>query len=182
CAGLALEGARFEVALPPAPPAEGAPCGLHGAETPEFRFSANPGEALQPLRRVASGGELSRLFLALKNVLRRAGEGMVLVFDEVDAGIGGGVAERVGSLLASLAAHHQVLCITHLPQIAVHADRHFRVAKARRGGRTVTTVEPLDEAARVEEIARMAGGTEVREATRRHARALREAARKQKDS
>jgi len=178
CAGLALEGARFEVALEPASPAEGAPCGPHGAETPEFRFSANPGEALQPLRRVASGGELSRVFLALKNVLRREGAGMVLVFDEVDAGIGGGVAERVGALLASLAASHQVLCITHLPQIAVHGARHFRVAKQGKGGRTVTRVEPLDEEARVEEIARMAGGARVKEATRRHARELLDAARR----
>ena len=177
CAGLALEGARFQVALRPVAPAEGAPCGAQGAETPELRFSANPGEALQPLRRVVSGGELSRLFLALKNVLRQAGEGMVLVFDEVDAGIGGRVAERVGALLASLAEHHQVLCITHLPQIAVHAERHFRVVKRGRGGRTLTRVEALDPAARIEEVARMAGGEEVREATRAHARALLEAAR-----
>jgi DNA repair protein RecN (Recombination protein N) len=171
-AQLALPDARFEVALAPVAPLPGAPCGAAGAEAAEFLLSANPGEPAQPLRRVASGGELSRVFLALKNVLRRAGAGMVLVFDEVDAGVGGRVAERVGSVLAALAAEHQVLCITHLPQIAAQADAHFRVVKESAGGRTVTRVEPLDADGRVAEIARMAGGETVSDATRDHARAL----------
>jgi DNA repair protein RecN (Recombination protein N) len=125
---------------------------------------------------VASGGELSRVFLALRDVLRGTAEGRVLVFDEVDAGIGGAVAERVGSRLAALAERHQILCITHLPQIAAHADRHFRVEKRVEAGRTLIRVHALDPAGRVGEIARMAGGAEVSAATRSHARALLKAA------
>jgi DNA repair protein RecN (Recombination protein N) len=170
---LALPSARFDVVLSPV--ADG--LGTAGAETCEFSFSANAGEGLRPLRAVASGGELSRVFLALKNTLRRAGAGMVIVFDEVDAGVGGAVAERVGATLASLAAHHQVLCITHLPQIAAHAATHFAVRKQERAGRTLTAVEPLGAAERIDEIARMAGGEKITEATRRHARALLQAAR-----
>ena len=109
--------------------ARGLPCGPGGAEAPEFLLCANKGERLQPLREVASGGELSRAFLALKQALREQAAGMVLVFDEVDAGVGGEAAERVGRRLAELAERHQVLCITHLPQIAAYAHRHFRVAK-----------------------------------------------------
>jgi len=169
---LGMATARIEVALPKVEPPPGLPCGPSGAEAPELRFCANPGEPARPLRRVASGGELSRVFLALKNVLRRADAGMVLVFDEVDAGIGGPTADRVGRVLAELAAEHQVLCITHLPQIAARGATHFRVAKHQRGGRTCVDVERLDEAGRVEEIARMAGGEKVTEATRRHAREL----------
>jgi len=172
---LAMPEARFEIALPAWTPPAGEsdlPSGPRGAEEPEILFSANTGEAARPLRRVASGGELSRVFLALKNVLRRAGAGMVLVFDEVDAGIGGAVADRVGRTLAELASEHQVLCITHLPQIAARATRHFRVQKAARSGRTVTEVVALGPEERVEEIARMAGGETVTEATRRHAEAL----------
>ena len=169
---LALEQARFAVELLPVEPPAGLPCGASGAETAEFRFVANPGEPLRPLRSVVSGGELSRVFLALKEVLRVAGAGRVLVFDEVDAGIGGAVAERVGARLAALASRHQVLCITHLPQIAAYAERHFRVEKESAGGRTRTGVGVLDEAGRVAEIARMAGGAQVGAATRDHARAL----------
>ncbi len=170
---LALPAARFELSFAPA--ADG--IGPSGAETTEFVFSANAGEVLRPLRSVASGGELSRVFLALKNTLRRAGAGMVLVFDEVDAGVGGAVAERVGATLGSLAEHHQVLCITHLPQIAAHAADHFEVRKCERQGRTVTQVERLSAAERVDEVARMAGGEKITEATRKHARALIQGAR-----
>jgi DNA repair protein RecN (Recombination protein N) len=177
--GLAMPDACFQVELVPVEPVPGAPCAASGAEAAEFLFSANPGESPKPLRRVASGGELSRVFLALKNVLRAAGRGMVLVFDEVDAGVAGRVAQRVGSVLSGLAADHQVLCITHLPQIAAQADTHFQVRKQadkgeKRGAarRTRTEVALLDEAGRVDEIARMAGGEEVGEATRRHAREL----------
>lgn len=169
---LAMPDARFQVDLEPVEPVPGAPCGPSGAEACAFGFSANPGESPKPLRKVASGGELSRLFLAVKNVLRGAARGMVLVFDEVDSGVAGGVAERVGSVLAGLSAHHQVLCITHLPQIAAQAAIHFRVQKRTLGRRTRTEVALLDPAGRVDEIARMAGGEKVGEATRQHARAL----------
>jgi DNA repair protein RecN (Recombination protein N) len=167
-----VEGARIEVALEPAAPPPGAPCGPHGAETVELRFAGSAGETPRALRRVASGGELSRVFLALKNVLRRSAPGMVLVFDEVDAGVGGRVADRVGRALAELAQEHQVLCITHLPQIAARAVTHFRVEKRERDGRAATSVSRLDATERVEEIARMAGGETVSDATRRHAREL----------
>jgi DNA repair protein RecN (Recombination protein N) len=177
---LALAEARFEVELVPVAPADGLPCGSAGAEAAEFRFGANPGEPLRPLRQVVSGGELSRVFLALQDVLRGAAEGRVLVFDEVDAGIGGAVAERVGARLAALAERHQVLCITHLPQIAAHADRHFEVMKETLGGRTRTRVTALDEAGRVAEIARMAAGARVGEATLDHARALLAGARRRR--
>jgi DNA repair protein RecN (Recombination protein N) len=170
--GLAMPDARFEVGLEPVTPPEGVPCSSGGAEAPQFRFCANLGEPLQPLRRVVSGGELSRVFLALKCALRKAGEARVLVFDEVDAGIGGRVADQVGRLLSDLARDHQVLCITHLPQIAAGADLHFRVDKRKRAGRTVTGVHRLERAARIEEIARMAGGATVSDATRRHAQEL----------
>jgi DNA repair protein RecN (Recombination protein N) len=176
-AELSLAGARFEVRLDPLAPAAGLPVGPGGAESVEFLFSANPGEPVRPLRRVASGGELSRVLLAMKNVLRRAHAGMVLVFDEVDAGIGGAVADQVGRALAELAAEHQVLCITHLPQVAARATTHFRVEKQERSGRTLARVVRLSEPERVEEIARMAGGARIGEATLAHARALLLAAR-----
>ncbi len=169
---LAMPQARFEVALDPLPAPEGLPCGPTGREAVEFRLAANEGEAPRPLRRVASGGELSRSFLALRNALREAEAGMVLVFDEVDAGIGGQTADRVGRALAELAGHHQVLCITHLPQVAAFADFHLRVEKRSERGRSVASVEAVTGDARVDEIARMAGGDEVVEATRRHARHL----------
>jgi DNA repair protein RecN (Recombination protein N) len=171
-ADLDLPDARFEVALEPAPSPANMPCGSLGRESAEFKFSANSGEALNPLRKVASGGELSRVFLAIKNGLRAAAGGMVLVFDEVDAGIGGRAAQRVGRSLAELATHHQVICITHLPQIAAFADVHFRVEKVDAGDRTCATVKRLDAKTRVDEIARMAGGEKVTAATRRHAKDL----------
>jgi DNA repair protein RecN (Recombination protein N) len=121
---------------------------------------------------VASGGELSRVFLALKQALRESGTGMVLVFDEVDTGVGGRVADRVGRMLADLAVHHQVLCITHLPQIAAFAQTHFRVAKDAADGRTVTRITRVEGPDRIEEIARMAGGESVGKATLAHARDL----------
>jgi DNA repair protein RecN (Recombination protein N) len=169
---LAMPEGRFEIALVPVEPTEGMPCGPGGAESAEFLFSANAGEPPQALRRVASGGELSRVFLAVKSALRRAEAGMVLVFDEVDAGIGGRVADRVGRVLAELAGEHQVLCITHLPQIAARADVHLRVDKRTRGERTLAAVTRLEGRARVDEIARMAGGETVGKATLRHAQEL----------
>ena len=169
---LELPQARFEVQLDPLPASDELACGPSGAESIEFTFSANKGEPLKALKRVASGGELSRIFLAVKGALRRVDVGMVLVFDEVDAGMGGRVAERIGRTLAELAERHQVLCITHLPQVAAFAHVHFQVVKHERGGRTVSTVLRLEGDARVEEIARMAGGESVSDATRTHAREL----------
>jgi len=174
---LALADARFAVALDPVPREPGWPCGPSGAEAPVFRFAADPGGEPRELRHVASGGELSRVFLALKNVLRRSDRGMVLVFDEVDAGIGGAIADRVGAALAAVAQEHQVLCITHLPQVAARADHHLGVRKQVGNGRAVVSVERLTGEARVDEIARMAGGAEVGEATRHHARELLEGGR-----
>jgi DNA repair protein RecN (Recombination protein N) len=169
---LAMPQARFELALEPLPVPEGAPCGPGGCELPEFRFSASRRGELLPLRRVASGGELSRTLLAIKSAIREADAGMVLVFDEVDAGIGGPSADRVGRSLAELAGGHQILCITHLPQIAAYATHHFRVEKRERDGRSLARIRRVEGGERVEEIARMAGGKEIGEATRRHARDL----------
>ncbi len=169
---LAMPQARFELALEPVAAPDRAPCGPGGLETPEFRFSASAGGELLPLRRVASGGELSRTFLAIKSAVREADAGMVLVFDEVDAGIGGRTADRVGRCLAELASRHQILCITHLPQIAAYASAHFRVEKREVQGRPSARLLRVEGTERVEEIARMAGGEEVGESTRRHAREL----------
>jgi len=169
---LAMPKARFAVSLEPAERPESAPCGPGGHERPEFCFSANPGEPLRPLRKVASGGELSRTFLALKNALREADAGMVLVFDEVDAGISGRAADRVGRKLAELSAHHQILCITHLPQIAAFAQTHFRVEKKVSRGRSRAGIRRVEGPDRIEEIARMAGGEKIGEATRKHAAEL----------
>lgn len=169
---LDLPHARLEVAFEPAQRGDALPCTATGAETVELRFSANAGEAPRALRRVASGGELSRVFLALKNALRTSERGAVLVFDEVDAGIGGRAADRVGALLAELGTAHQVLCITHWPQIAAAAATQLRVVKRTQAGRTHTRVERLSAEERVEELARMAGGTRVGDATREHARDL----------
>ena len=171
-ASLAMPGAHFEAKLEALEPPPDLPCRASGAERAEFLFTANPGEPPRSLRMVASGGELSRVFLAVRNALRKSGAGRVLVFDEVDAGIGGRVAERVGRALLELAAHHQVICITHLPQIAAFADVHFRVTKCSSKGQTRAEIERIDGAPRIEEIARMAGGEKVTPATRRHATEL----------
>jgi DNA repair protein RecN (Recombination protein N) len=138
----------------------------------EFFLSTNVGEELKPLHRIASGGELSRIILALKKVLARTGSVATIVFDEVDSGIGGATAEVVGERLRDVARHHQVLCITHLPQIACFGDRHYRVAKSVVGERTTSQVEVLSETGRLEEIARMLGGVDVTDRTRAHAREM----------
>ncbi len=169
---LGMPQARFEVGLEPVVPPGHLPCGPNGAETAVFGFSANAGESLRSLRKVASGGELSRVQLAIRGALRGDARGMVLIFDEVDAGIGGRSADRVGRALARLAAHHQVLCITHLPQIAAFANVHFRVDKQVRRGRTRAMIQRVEGDAREDEIARMAGGEKVGDATRKHAREL----------
>jgi DNA repair protein RecN (Recombination protein N) len=143
-----------------------------GVDRGEFYVSPNPGEELRPLARIVSGGELSRVMLALKTMAAGNGLGKTLIFDEVDAGIGGRVADVVGERLRGLGERFQVLCITHLPQIAAQATTHFRIEKNVRGGRTLTSVEPLSHAARVEEIARMIGGSVVTEPVRATARDL----------
>jgi DNA repair protein RecN (Recombination protein N) len=129
-----------------------------GADQVVYRLAPNPGEPARPLARIASGGELSRVALAIKQVLAEADETPVLVFDEVDTGIGGRSADPVGRSLWALARRHQVLCVTHLPQIAAHADVQFRIAKRERDGRTVTDVEQLDREGRIVELAQMLAG------------------------
>lgn len=137
-----------------------------GADRVELLIAPNRGEEARPLRRIASGGELSRTLLAIKRVLADVGTAGVYVFDEVDAGVGGAVAEVIGRKLHDVAARHQVLCITHLPQIAAYADRHFRVEKEVVRGRTRSAVERLTDDARLTELARMLGGLRVTERTR----------------
>jgi DNA repair protein RecN (Recombination protein N) len=129
-----------------------------GADEVVFRFAPNPGEPARPLARIASGGELSRVALAVKQVLAAADETPTLVFDEVDTGIGGRSADPLGRSLWTLARSHQVLVVTHLPQIAAHADAHYRIVKRERDGRTVTEVESLDREGRIVELAAMLGG------------------------
>jgi DNA repair protein RecN (Recombination protein N) len=124
----------------------------------EFRFAPNPGEPAKPVARTASGGELSRILLALKAVLTAADRTPSLIFDEVDVGVGGRSGGVLGEKLAHLARRHQVLCVTHLPQIAAWGDSHFFISKHVRDGRTITTVAALDEEARVRELAQMLGG------------------------
>ena len=169
---LDMPHACFAVELCAEVPPEGLPSGPRGLEVPEFLFCANRGEAPRRLRDVASGGELSRAFLALKQALREQSAGMVLVFDEVDAGVGGEAADRVGRCLAGLAAHHQVLCITHLPQIAAWAQTHFRVVKQQHERGTRARVERVEGSRRVEELARMAGGARPGKAARAYVREL----------
>jgi DNA repair protein RecN (Recombination protein N) len=165
---LSFGGAAFEVGLEQV---AGEPGSL-GADRAEFLAALNPGEGRHPLRKVASGGELSRLMLAIRRVLAGVGPVGTYVFDEVDAGIGGAVAAAVGRKLREVAAHHQVICITHLPQISALADAHFVVTKAARKGRTVTRVARLDPEQRIEELARMLGDGRVTAALRDAAREL----------
>ena len=143
-----------------------------GADLVVFVLAPNPGEPARPLARIASGGEMSRVALAIKQVLAEADETPTLVFDEVDAGIGGRSADPVGRTLWTLGRRHQVLCVTHLPQIAAHADVHFRIAKRERDGRTVTQVEALDREGRIIELAQMLGGQGGGAATLASAREL----------
>ena len=143
-----------------------------GADQVVYRLAPNPGEPARPLARIASGGELSRVALAIKSVLAEADDTPVLVFDEVDTGIGGRSADPVGRSLWALARRHQVLCVTHLPQIAAHADAHYRIAKRERDGRTITEIEHLDHEGRIVELAQMLGGDAGGAATLASAREL----------
>ena len=173
---LAMEKTRFEVTFRPLSPAADGEDTTHwterGLDAVEFLLSPNPGEELRPLARIASGGELSRILLALNAVAATFASARTLVFDEVDAGIGGRVAEVVGRKLRTVAEGHQVLCVTHLPQIASLADRHYVVSKRDVKGRTFTDVHSLDGPARIEEVARMLGGATITDTTRRHAREM----------
>jgi len=164
---LAMKGGRFEIGLVPlATPTS------HGSEQAEFRVASHPKQPLGPLAKVASGGELSRIALAIQVVTSEVGEVPTLIFDEVDAGIGGAVAATVGRLLQSLGNRRQVLCVTHLPQVAAFADAHFRVTKHGDEASVRAEVEALANAPRIEELARMLAGSAITAKTRAHAKEL----------
>ena len=164
---LPISGGAFEVAFVALD--EGA---AHGLETIEFLVSAHKGVAPRPLAKVASGGELSRLSLAIQAAASEIAQVPTLIFDEVDAGIGGRVAEIVGQLLRALGEKHQVMCVTHLPQVAACAGQQWQVTKAASDGKVASRVNVLDRAARVEEIARMLGGVKITDTTRKHAQEM----------
>jgi DNA repair protein RecN (Recombination protein N) len=164
---LSMNGGRFAVALHASEPSS------HGVEQVEFLVAGHAGTAPRALAKVASGGELARIALAISVITSSATTTPTLIFDEVDSGIGGGVAEVVGRLLKRLGQERQVLCVTHLPQVASQANAHFQVAKGgTESGATVSRIEALDPKARIEEIARMLGGLEITATTRKHAREL----------
>ncbi|MBV9851607.1 MAG: DNA repair protein RecN [Armatimonadetes bacterium] len=165
-ADLGMAATKFEVSIEPQAPTS------RGANRVEFLLSPNPGEPLRPLARIASGGEMSRIMLAMKSVLVRAGGTPTMIFDEVDVGVGGRTAQVIADKLDALAGQAQILCITHLPQIASRADTHFYIEKCVDGGRTTVSVATLDAEGRVEEIARMLGGTRRTEAVVQHAREM----------
>jgi DNA repair protein RecN (Recombination protein N) len=172
---LNMASARFQVRFNEMNGAQGDTADLfteRGRDDVEFYLSTNVGEALKPLNRTASGGELSRIILAMKKVLARSGSVSTIVFDEVDSGIGGATAEIVGEKLKEVALHHQVLCITHLPQIACFGDRHYRVVKRISDGKASTCMEILSQEERLDEITRMLGGVELTRKTRDHAREM----------
>ncbi len=169
---LDMARARFTIRFDPEDLEQsmaGRPPAANGLDQIEFLLSANPGEDLKPLAKVASGGELSRILLALKSLLSFKGQAETLVFDEVDAGIGGRTAELVGLQLHRLAARHQIICITHLPQIACYAKHHYRVSKHTDNVETTARIEALSTEERVEELARMLGGLSISAKTRAHA-------------
>jgi DNA repair protein RecN (Recombination protein N) len=164
---LSMPGGRFDVRLEDGEPS------ASGLERAEFLVAAHPGTSARPLAKVASGGELARISLAIAVIAASATPVATLIFDEVDAGIGGAVAETVGRLLAQLGRTRQVLCVTHLPQVAARGDQHFVVSKgADSSGRPVSRIGALERRGRVDEIARMLGGIEITETTRKHAREM----------
>ncbi len=169
---LGMKKTVFEIHMNPLP------LSLKGVDGVEFLISPNVGEEVKPLAKIASGGELSRMMLAMKRILAKVGGRQVLIFDEVDSGIGGAMAEVVGKKLRELSLHHQVICVTHLPQIASFADQHHSVKKEVKAGRTLTLVDRLDREAIVDEIARMLGGVKVTEKTKAHAKEMIENAKK----
>lgn len=164
---LGMAGGRFEIALEQLPDG-----GAGGLENANFLVAANAGQPLRPLAKVASGGELSRIGLAIQVIASEASQVPTLIFDEVDVGIGGRVAEIVGRMLHELGQSRQVLCVTHLPQVAARADWQWSVAKEDQDGRAVSQVTRLDPAERIDELARMLGGVKITETTRKHAAEL----------
>ncbi len=170
---LGLQGGSFEIALENmADEIDNNRYSANGMDRIQFLVSANPGQPLKPLVRVASGGELSRISLAIQVILSESSRIPTLIFDEVDSGIGGGIAEIVGRKLREIAARRQVFCVTHLPQVASQAHHHYQVRKTKSNDSTSTDVCPLDEQQRLEEIARMLGGMTITEQTRAHAREM----------
>ncbi len=163
---MAMQGGRFEVALTPCAPQ------VHGVEQVEFLVAGHEGVTPRPLAKVASGGELARISLALSVIASQAARVPTLIFDEVDTGVGGAVAEVVGRLLQELGARHQVLCVTHLPQVAACGNHHLKVEKTTEQGQTFSSIHPLTQDERVDEIARMLGGLEITPTTREHAREM----------
>ncbi|MGO5095520.1 DNA repair protein RecN [Agathobaculum sp. LCP25S3_E8] len=154
----------------------GAKLAAHGFDTVTFEISVNPGEPEKPLSKVASGGELSRIMLALKNVLTAGEDVGMLIFDEIDTGVSGHAAQQIARKLSAIAKKKQTLCVTHLPQIAAMGDHHLRISKSVRDGRSYTDVRPMDRAQRVDEIARLLSGEQISDAARRNAEELLELA------
>lgn len=175
--GLGMPGGIFQATLTPLPVESARPWGL---DTIEFLISANPGQAPQPLAKVASGGELSRMALSIQVIASDGSAIPTMVFDEVDSGVGGGVAEMVGRRLQELGENRQVLCVTHLPQVASLADQHFRISKVTDGKSTRTRVQVLGKDERIEELARMLGGVDITRKTLEHAAEMLEGARKKR--
>ncbi len=175
--GLGMPGGQFEVAISPL---DDDAARAWGVDQIEFLISANPGQAPQPLARIASGGELSRMSLAIQVIASDGSTIPTMVFDEVDSGVGGGVAEMVGRRLQELASDRQVLCVTHLPQVASLADQHFRISKVSDGKSTRTKVHDLSKDERVEELARMLGGVEITRKTLEHAKEMLDGARQKR--
>jgi DNA repair protein RecN (Recombination protein N) len=180
-ASLRMSGTKFKISLQTIPESDNSDPHLvvkgntineTGIDQASFLIAPNVGEDLKPMASIASGGELSRIVLALKAILAEKGSVETLVFDEVDAGIGGSVAEAVGKKLSKLARYHQIICITHLPQIAKFGDNHFRITKNVSQGRTITSINPLNEKDRIKEIARMLGGMEITKTTLEYAREM----------
>ncbi|HWS76624.1 MAG TPA: DNA repair protein RecN [Quisquiliibacterium sp.] len=165
-AGLGMAGGRLSIACEAAEPSAA------GTDDVEFRVAAHAGATPRPLARVASGGELSRIGLAISVMAAQANPVPTLIFDEADAGVGGAVADAIGELMRRLGDDRQVLCVTHLPQVAAKAHQHFRVSKEDTGNGVVSRIAELDRGARVEELARMLGGAEITATTRKHAREL----------
>jgi DNA repair protein RecN (Recombination protein N) len=164
---LSMAGGRFEVELAPCEPS------ASGAERAEFLVAGHAGVSPRPLARVASGGELARISLAIAVIAATATPVATLIFDEVDAGIGGAVAETVGRLLKQLGGDRQVLCVTHLPQVAARGDQHLLVSKVQGiDGRPVCRIAQLDRKTRIDEVARMLGGVQITDTTRKHAREM----------
>jgi DNA repair protein RecN (Recombination protein N) len=175
--GLGMPGGRFEVAITPL---DDDAARAWGVDQIEFLISANPGQVPQPLARIASGGELSRMSLAIQVIASDGSAIPTMVFDEVDSGVGGGVAEMVGRRLQELASDRQVLCVTHLPQVASLADQHFRINKVSDGKTTRTRIQALSKDERVEELARMLGGVQITRKTLEHAEEMLDGARKKR--